>query len=409
MERLLVDANPLIFYAPPEPSGRFPIRFHAVVSSLERTRGDRSVTLPLVVEGIGRAGRVTTRAVGVAHGRDPFWLFAEVSLPPGTYRARLPGQAGKGWCFSLAQTPHSPVRLFCDHATKSPSFRDRLVGYSPKGDLLALSSLMRIGRCCRGEYLRQKSSVPNIRALALYMPQSPSWKDRIGDRIVSVRPGEYLLVDPELTASSVPDQRFPIQAKVVLLMPAVLTALLDQVGGSDRPTRFGFEPVARPLTPLLAQAVTQLEDALRHADAFGGHLAVQAAALNLLYVLLREHPSRLRKAWTAHRSKPVVDPRILMATRYIQVHFAEPCPVAEIARHASVSPPLLWKLFKQHLNQTPNDYLQAVRVEEAKRLLRDPDMPLEEVALAVGYQDARSFRRVFQTHAHKQIRAFRKR
>lgn len=409
MERLSIDHNPLIFYAPPEPSGRFPIRFHAVVSSLEGIRGDRSVAVPVVVEGLDNPHRVVSRAVGVAHGKSPFWLFAEVSLPPGTYRARIQGQGEKGWSFSLARTPHSPVRLFCEHATKSPSYRDRLVGYSPKGDLLAISALMRIGQCCREDYLRQKSSVPNLKALSLYMPQSPNWKDRIGDRLVSARPGQYILVDPELTATSIPEQRFPIQARVVMLMPPVLAALLDQIGGALRPTRFGFEPVARPLTPLLTQAVAQLEDALRHADAFGGHLAVQTAALNLLFYLLREHPNRLQKVWTTRQAKPVIDPRVLMATRYIEVHFAEPCPVIEIARHASVSPPLLWKLFKQHLNQTPNDYLQAVRVEEAKRLLRDPDMPLEEVALAVGYHDARSFRRVFQTHAHKQIRAFRKR
>lgn len=406
MERLAIDHSPLVYYGTPDPSGRYPIRIHAAVSSQEKTRGDRAVATRLVVEPLDGSARREVRSVGIAHGKAPFWLFAELPLLPGEYRLRFPEQSSKGWRFSLARTPHSPVRLFCEHRTSSPSYRDRLVGYTPKGEILALSALMRIGLCCREEYLRQAAGVPNIRALALYLPQSPSWKDRIGGHAVSARPGEYLLVDPELSAVSIPDQRFPIQARVVMLMAPLLEAFLDQVGGLRR---FGFEPVVRQASPLLLAAVGQLEDALRRSDAFGGHLGVQAAAQNLLFHLVREHPNRLRKAWTARQSKPVTDPRVLLAARYIRLHFAEPCPVAEIARAASVSPPLLWKLFKRHMEQTPNDYLQAVRVEEAKRLLKDPRMPLEEVALAVGYQDARSFRRVFQTHAHKPVRAFRRR
>lgn len=406
MERLTIDHSPLIFYGTPDASGRYPIRVHAAVTSLDRFRGDRPVTTPLVVEALDGSSRREIRAVGIAHGKAPFWLFAELPLLPGGYRLRFPEQSPKGWRFSLAKTPHSPVRLFCEHKTSSPSYRDRLVGYTPRGEILALSALMRIGLCCREEYLRLAASVPNIRALSLYLPQSPSWKDRIGGHAVSARPGEYLLVDPELTAVSIPDQRFPIQARVVMVMAPVLEAFLDQVGG---PRRFGFEPVVREASPLLLSAVAHLEEALRRADAFGGHLGVQAAAQNLLFHLVREHPNRLHRDWKARQSKPVMDPRVLLAARYIRFHFAEPCPVAEIARAASVSPPLLWKLFKRHMDRTPNDYLQAVRVEEAKRLLQDPRRPLEEIALAVGYQDVRSFRRVFQAHAHKPAGSFRRR
>ncbi len=45
------------------------------------------------------------------------------------------------------------------------------------------------------------------------------------------------------------------------------------------------------------------------------------------------------------------------------------------------------------------DYVHAIRIEEAKRLLETSDIIVEEVGHAVGYEDPTSFRRLFRRKA----------
>ena len=54
------------------------------------------------------------------------------------------------------------------------------------------------------------------------------------------------------------------------------------------------------------------------------------------------------------------------------------------------------RLFHQHFNLTPGEYLTARKVELAKELLRDPRMSVAEVAYRVGFHDAGYFARKFR-------------
>jgi transcriptional regulator GlxA family with amidase domain len=52
--------------------------------------------------------------------------------------------------------------------------------------------------------------------------------------------------------------------------------------------------------------------------------------------------------------------------------------------------------FRAATGYSPVEYVQILRVEEAKQLLESTDQPTDEVALAVGYQDQAFFRRLFK-------------
>lgn len=92
---------------------------------------------------------------------------------------------------------------------------------------------------------------------------------------------------------------------------------------------------------------------------------------------------------------------------FLHAHLDKAYDATALARHVGVSPELLWKLFRTHLQMIPNDYLQGVRVERAKELLKNRDYTLERVADEVGYKNVRSFRRVFKEHTDKSTRVFR--
>jgi len=67
-----------------------------------------------------------------------------------------------------------------------------------------------------------------------------------------------------------------------------------------------------------------------------------------------------------------------------------------IAKEVNISPNYLSAIFSQEVGQTLTEYLTFKRIEEAKRLLRQTDKLLNEIASEVGYKDSRYFSFVFK-------------
>jgi transcriptional regulator GlxA family with amidase domain len=70
-------------------------------------------------------------------------------------------------------------------------------------------------------------------------------------------------------------------------------------------------------------------------------------------------------------------------------------PVAAMAALSGVSRRTFTRRFKAATGYTPLEYVQSLRVEEAKQLLETTDHSIPQIAAAVGYNDERAFRRLF--------------
>ncbi len=77
-------------------------------------------------------------------------------------------------------------------------------------------------------------------------------------------------------------------------------------------------------------------------------------------------------------------------------NYACPAPVAEMASRSGLSERGFLRRFKRATGQSPADYIQSLRVEEAKQLLETSDVPVEIVAEKVGYTEPSSFRSAFR-------------
>ncbi len=85
------------------------------------------------------------------------------------------------------------------------------------------------------------------------------------------------------------------------------------------------------------------------------------------------------------------------ATRaWARERIAEPLTVAEMARHANVSPRTFARRFRAETGTTPLQWLLSRRVLEARRLLEESDLPVETVALRAGFGNAASLRDHFR-------------
>ena len=78
-----------------------------------------------------------------------------------------------------------------------------------------------------------------------------------------------------------------------------------------------------------------------------------------------------------------------------------------IAQKLNMNASYLSRVFKQEMGNSFIDVLNCLRLDEARRLLRTTDIPVQEVAERVGYTSASYFIKVFKKHCGKTPNQFR--
>ncbi|WP_241237256.1 GlxA family transcriptional regulator [Brachybacterium saurashtrense] len=76
-------------------------------------------------------------------------------------------------------------------------------------------------------------------------------------------------------------------------------------------------------------------------------------------------------------------------------HLDEPLTVDDLARRARMSRRTFVRAFRVSTGTTPASWVTSKRLDEARRLLEQTDLPIERVARLVGYSSAITFRQNF--------------
>jgi len=87
---------------------------------------------------------------------------------------------------------------------------------------------------------------------------------------------------------------------------------------------------------------------------------------------------------------------ILQMKHYIRDHYNEPLSIKQIADHFHFSSIYLGRLFKEQTGCYFSDYVNEIRINEAKALLRSSTLKPTEIAVRVGYADPNYFFRKFK-------------
>jgi transcriptional regulator GlxA family with amidase domain len=88
--------------------------------------------------------------------------------------------------------------------------------------------------------------------------------------------------------------------------------------------------------------------------------------------------------------------RLLRAKDRMDATSQEEWPVQRLARVSSVSEAYFARSFKEAFGLPPHRYLLTRRIERAKALLRDSDLPILEIALQTGWNSLGTFGRTFR-------------
>jgi two-component system response regulator YesN len=82
--------------------------------------------------------------------------------------------------------------------------------------------------------------------------------------------------------------------------------------------------------------------------------------------------------------------------KFIHEHYQENIGRNEIAAAFHLAPEYLAKLYKKKTDQSLKDAIREYRVEQARRMLRDPDVRVSDVAEAVGFDNFSYFTTIFK-------------
>lgn len=94
--------------------------------------------------------------------------------------------------------------------------------------------------------------------------------------------------------------------------------------------------------------------------------------------------------------KPHLDAQVKHVQTVIENNFAQSLTVRELAVMVNITPRTLNRRFQASIGMRPIEYIQAVRIEQAKRLLESGTTTIKTLAEQVGYHDRSSFARLFK-------------
>ncbi len=101
------------------------------------------------------------------------------------------------------------------------------------------------------------------------------------------------------------------------------------------------------------------------------------------------------------------DRQVLTAQQWLERNYAGDVRLTDLAADVGMSGRNFSRRFKAATGDSPQAYLQRIRVEAAKDLLRETNISLSEVAYRVGYADPGSFTHIFRQLTGESPRDFR--
>ena len=141
----------------------------------------------------------------------------------------------------------------------------------------------------------------------------------------------------------------------------------------------------------LTQAGVMLMEALK--SDLGSAVMFESFARVFLTKLVRKYGRELDDdaepaRFTSRRFKRVLD--------FVTEKYGQNIALEDMAAQAALSPFHFSRLFKKTIGRTPHQFLVSYRIEQARKMLLEPERPIMDIAMACGFSDQAHFSRVFK-------------
>jgi AraC family transcriptional regulator len=223
----------------------------------------------------------------------------------------------------------------------------------------------------------------------------PGNRQLIGPRRICLTPGE---------ATTHWEHHGRPEILQVYLRASAYQAAVSEIYNCDA-SRAELVPRFAILDPMLEQLAIALTTALRDGTA-GDGLYIDTLAQMMAVHFARFHSSNSRSV-PASSSPTVSGRRMQRVLEYVEENLDGDLSLEAMAAEVGISPIYLARAFKAAIGQSPHRYVLARRIERAKELLRNTELPVVDVALASGFSSQSHLSYWFQRYLGVSPAAYR--
>lgn len=127
------------------------------------------------------------------------------------------------------------------------------------------------------------------------------------------------------------------------------------------------------------------------------HELITVSGIGKLFTLILQQGCYVPNPEEASGSSHRID-QVKTVLEYIENHYAAPISLETLAKEAGMNPKYFCRFFHSITHQTPLDYVNCYRIEQAAQLLRATDLPVTAVSLECGFNDSSYFVKVFRKY-----------
>lgn len=99
---------------------------------------------------------------------------------------------------------------------------------------------------------------------------------------------------------------------------------------------------------------------------------------------------------------------MMQAIQYVDENYASDLNMAVVSNYVSMNYSLFSYSFKQYTGKNFVDYVKEVRLREAKRLLAETDLRVNEICRQIGYDNEKHFMKLFKAECGVSAGEYRK-
>ncbi len=239
--------------------------------------------------------------------------------------------------------------------------------------------------------------------LELLVPLDGPVRERMGDLVVELQPGDVLVVDHLKPHQAVDAPGLNTRAVIITFMPkcvftpgspptdyAFLLPFHRKVEGQPRVLRSSSARSSEA-----HEAIGRLLECYFERREFHREAGCKTWLLVLLHVLIQEfQDSTLERVELLRREEQVA--RLKPAFDHVREHYASRVSLAAAAKMCGMSKAVFGRAFKTAAGMALGNYLNQVRMTHAVALLEESGASIAEIALRLGFSDQSHFDRRFR-------------
>lgn len=202
-----------------------------------------------------------------------------------------------------------------------------------------------------------------------------------------VNPGDFLLFNPFDSHGCTQVEALDLTYRAINISIERMREIITTITGKEELVKFTKPILKLPkideLFLILHQLILENKDGLNREELlyfFIDALIAHAADIKIEEIAFSEASKE----------------NLLLAKSYLEKNFASTVSLEELSRRCHLNKYTLIRYFTKYFGVAPYQYLQTIRIKEAKELLSN-DKELLSISLKVGFSDQSHFTRVFKS------------